>query len=81
MDDDAKVMFAVGGTILIGVILFIGLIVGGDYLWESKISCPAFGQSVERPVKYSLIGGGCFVEAPNGQWVHSSNYWSSPPNT
>jgi hypothetical protein len=77
--NDTKTVFLIVGTMLIGVIIFIGLIVGADYFWVKNVTCPAFGQSVERPIKFDYFAGGCFVEAPNGQWVHTSNYWSSPP--
>lgn len=76
MDDDWKVVVAVIGFIFAGLVLIFVLTAISDYLYESRVSCPAFGAATGRPVRYSFWAGGCFVEAPNGQWVHTDNYWN-----
>ena len=61
--------------VFISFILIVGLVLvfGCDYLWESKVSCPKFGNNVDMPVKFDYFGGGCFVQLETGQWIDSDN--------
>lgn len=67
------------GSVIATVVLMGLLIEVPAYLWDSNVACPAFGVAVERPTRYSIAAGGCFVQAPNGQWVRTNNYWNEKP--
>lgn len=73
---DERIVF---GMILLAVIAGVAVLWGAlslsGYEWEKHVVCPSFAQSVERPYRYTFANG-CFIQAPNGQWVHYSNYWN-----
>lgn len=68
----------VGASVCLFILVVGGLTFGG-YLIGKNITCPAFGQATERPHRYSLWAGGCFVQTAAGQWVRSGNYWNAIP--
>lgn len=58
-------------------VLLAALLIGIRALLDMNIYCPAFGATVDRPVRWSFFGGGCFVQDINGQWVQTNNYWNN----
>jgi hypothetical protein len=74
--DTAEIITA--GLVAIGLLTAVVIIlVYIAYIFDSNISCPSFGASVDRPVRYNFWGGGCFVQDTNGQWVQTGNYWNN----
>lgn len=59
-----------------GIVFGIGV---GMYFVDKNISCPHFAENVGLESKYDFLGGGCFVKAANGQWVHRDNYYNAIP--
>jgi hypothetical protein len=70
MNDNIFYIFAIFGTIIITFGL-VALLAIGDYLYESNIYCPNFGQNVGLEYKYNYWAGGCFVNY-EGQWIRSN---------
>lgn len=52
---------------LSGLFLLLLMLIG-IYLVDKIIICPAFGNATNLKNKYSLFGGGCFVQY-EGQWI------------
>ena len=67
--------------IVIGVFGCMSILLVGLFAFDMYIRCPNFGNAVERPYKFALFGGGCFVQDIDGRWVQEKNYWNSPQTT
>ena len=60
--------------LLIYMLVVLVMTMGMTYVTYKYITCPKYGNAIEKNVKFDFWAGGCFVEMDNGQWIGRHNY-------